>query len=401
VGPGELNDTELQPTRSSSGNPGSPSASIPSVLLGPAFPKLVFDRPIFLTHSGDGTNRIFVVQQTGQVLVFENRQDVVQANVQTFLDISSKIRMRHNEEGLLSLVFHPRYKENGQFFVYYSVDNPKRNRISRFSVSKDDASKADATSEKIILEVEQPWGNHNGSTLLFGRDGFLYASFGDGGAANDPQLNGQNLNTLLATIIRIDVDREENGQSYAIPADNPFVKRESARQEIWAYGLRNVWRMSFDRETGDLWAGDVGQDAWEEIDLIVKGGNYGWNVREGKHDFPDGIRRMAGRTPPDAIIEPVIDYPHREGVSVTGGYVYRGSQQPRLQGLYIYADYGSRRIWGLRQENGSVTAHRELLGGAQSTYVSSFGEDESGELFACGFDRYDGRKGKIYRVMEN
>jgi glucose/arabinose dehydrogenase len=393
-------------TSSNQGKPGT-GAAIPSILLVPAFPKLTFDRPVFVTSPGQGTNEMFVVQQTGQILMFENRQDVTQSDVKTFLDLASKIRMRHNEEGLLSLVFHPKYKENGQFFVYYTVDNPKRNRISRFLVSKDDPSKADADSEQIILEVEQPWANHNGSTLLFGPDGFLYASFGDGGAANDPQLNGQNLSTLLATIIRIDVDRPpppgENGKAYAIPADNPFVGREGALPEIWAYGLRNVWRMSFDRQTGDLWAGDVGQDAWEEIDLIVKGGNYGWNLREGKHDFADGVRRMAGKSPPtaDPMIDPVVDYPHREGISVTGGYVYRGTQQRRLQGVYIYADYGSRRIWGLRYENGAMSAHRELLSGPQSTYVSSFGEDANGELYACGFDRYDGRKGKIYRVIEN
>lgn len=375
------------------------AATIPTVHLAPAFPKLTFQRPVFFTHAGDGTNRVFVVEQPGRILVFDNRSDVTQT--EPFLDIQSKVRMRHNEEGLLSLAFHPKYKDNGQFFIYYSVSNPKRNRIARLTVSKDNPNRADPASEQIILEVEQPWGNHNGSTLLFGPDGYLYASFGDGGSANDPNLAGQNLTTLLAKVIRIDVDRQESGKNYAIPADNPFLSRSEARPEIWAYGLRNIWRMSFDRQTGNLWAGDVGQDAWEEIDLINKGGNYGWNLREGKHAFPDGVRRLGNFQPADALIEPVIDYSHREGLSVTGGYVYRGQSNRRLQGVYVYADYATRVIWGLRYDRGAVTAHRKLAGGAESAYITSFGEDAANELYACAFDRLDGGKGKIYRVVEN
>ncbi len=378
------------------------AATIPLVHLSPVFNRLKFERPVFITHAGDDTNRIFVVEQAGRILVFENRDNVAEAK--TFLDIASQVRRRHNEEGLLSLVFHPDYKQNGQFFVYYSVSNPKRNRISRFNASPTNPDSADAGSEHIMLEVEQPWGNHNGSTLLFGSDGFLYASFGDGGAANDPDLTGQDLQSLLAKIIRIDVDRAADGRSYAIPSDNPFISRSSARPEIWAYGLRNVWRMSFDRQTGELWAGDVGQDAWEEIDLIVKGGNYGWNLREGKHDFPDGIRRLNARgkfEPPDPLIEPVIDYPHRDGLSVTGGYVYRGQRNKRLQGVYAYADYATRTIWGLRYENGAMTAHRRLTGGANSAHITSFGEDQAGELYVCAFERLDRGPGRIYRIVEN
>jgi glucose/arabinose dehydrogenase len=379
------------------------SRALPSVHLVNAFPNLSFQRPIFITHAptkpdaAEPDNRLFVVEQAGRILIVENSNDA--SETRTFLDIRPKVRMRHNEEGLLSLVFHPKFNENGQFFVYHSVSNPKRNRIARYNVMSADASQADPESELVILDVEQKYGNHNGSTLLFGRDGFLYASFGDGGLANDPDLNGQNLSTLLAKIIRIDVDRPENGKPYAIPSDNPFVNRNGAAPEIWAYGLRNIWRMSFDSKTGDLWAADVGQDRWEEIDLIVKGGNYGWAFREGKHDFGPGIKRAGAVNPPDPMIDPVIDYSHREGISVTGGYVYRGKKYPRLVGAYIYADYATRIIWGLRYSNGEIVAHRQLTAATESTFITSFGEGVDGELFACAFDQPDGRAGKIYRVV--
>jgi quinoprotein glucose dehydrogenase len=304
----------------------------------------------------------------------------------------------HNEEGLLALAFHPKYAENGRLFVYYAAKDPRRTVLSEFRVSADNRDAADPASEKVILEVEQPWGNHEGATVLFGPDGFLYVSYGDGGSAGDPHNNGQNLGTLLGSIIRIDVDRSEDGRAYAIPADNPFVGRNGARGEIWAYGLRNVWRMSFDRETGDLWAGDVGQDRWEEIDLITKGGNYGWRVREGMHAFRGG--EAEGRE----FIDPVVEYSHREGLSVTGGYVYRGSEHPKLRGVYLYADYVTGKVWGLRYENGSVAANGEILVSNRRYFVSSFGEDESGELYVCAFEHLDGRggsEGRIYRVAEN
>lgn len=354
---------------------------------------------MFFTHSGDGSNRVFVVEQPGRILAFENRSDAEQADV--FLDIKSRVRMRHNEEGLLSLVFHPKFKENGQFFVYYSVSSPKRNRIARFNVMKDDPSKGDPDSELVILDVEQKYGNHNGSTLLFGPDGYLYASFGDGGWAGDPDLHGQNLETLLATIIRIDIDKPDGDRPYSIPKDNPFVERAGARPEIWAYGLRNIWRMSFDSKTGDLWAGDVGQDKWEEIDVIVKGGNYGWNLREGTNEFPAGVKAQGDHTPQDPLLEPVIEYSHREGVSVTGGYVYRGKKNTKLQGVYVYADYASRTIWGLRYEGGKLLSNRKIAGGQDSAFITSFGEDAEGELYVCSFDQLDGGKGKVHRVVEN
>ena len=258
---------------------------LPAVDLVRAFRKLTFRRPLFLTHAGDASGRLFVGEQRGVIRVFANRPDVQLAGV--FLDIQSKVRMAHNEEGLLSLAFHPQYARNGSFFIYYSASDPRRGVLSRFNVRRDDPEVADPASEQVILEVEQPWGNHNGATVLFGPDGFLYLSLGDGGSAGDPLNSGQDLSTLLGSILRIDIEHKADGRAYAIPADNPFVDRPGARGEIWAYGLRNVWRMSFDRSTGDLWAGDVGQNAWEEIDLITKGGNYGWNIREARAAAPE------------------------------------------------------------------------------------------------------------------
>ncbi len=213
--------------------------------------------------------------------------------------------------------------------------------------------------------------------------------------------SGQDLSTLLGTILRIDVDRQDDGRAYAIPADNPFVDRPGARGEIWAWGLRNVWRMSFDAETGDLWAGDVGQNAWEEIDLITKGGNYGWNIREGRHVF-----RAAASAEP--LIDPVVEYPQRRGreivgLSVTGGYVYRGDRLAGLRGAYIYGDYVTGRIWALRYADGEVLAHREIYAPPPPVYIASFGEGPDGEVYICAFDRLDGRRGgrgRLYRLNE-
>lgn len=371
---------------------GSASATLPSVRLMNAFPGLEFLRPVDIQHAGDGSGRLFVVEQTGTIRVFDDDSSVREAAV--FLDLRDRIYYGHNEEGLLSLAFHPKFAENRQFFVYYSANRPRRGVLSRFTVDSVSADRADASTEEVILEVEQPWGNHNGATVLFGPDAYLYVSLGDGGAANDPHGNGQNLGTLLGSILRIDVDRRETGSLYSIPKDNPFVDRDGARPEIWAYGLRNVWRMSFDRETGELWAGDVGQNRWEEIDLIVKGGNYGWNIREGFHPFmPEQAE------PDDPAIDPVVEYGRDKGLSVTGGVVYRGEAIPRLRGAYLYADYGSGRIWGLRYEDGKLKAHREISH-RPGTYITSFGQAPDGEVFVLTFDQADvrGSRGRVWRI---
>ena len=373
---------------------------LPSVSLRPAFAQLSFLRPVQVTHAGDGSNRLFVIEQPGRVVVFENRSDVEQFEV--FLDIREQVFMGHNEEGLLSIAFHPNYEENGQFFIWYSAGDrtSRRTVLSRFTVSDDDPNKADPASEQVLLSVDQPWGNHNGATVKFGPDGYLYVSIGDGGAANDPHGHGQNLQTLLGSIIRIDVDRTSDNLPYAIPEDNPFVDREDARSELWAIGLRNVWRMSFDRTTGELWAGDVGQNAWEAVYIIQRGGNYGWNIREGSHPFHRRAEPAEGTEP---LIDPVIEYSHRQGQSITGGYVYRGQANERLQGVYVYADYVSGRIWGLKMADGTVSASREMLSpSGRRTHITSFGEDEAGELYVCAFDQLDGRTspGKVLRVVE-
>jgi quinoprotein glucose dehydrogenase len=256
--------------------------------------------------------------------------------------------------------------------------------ISRFRVSKKDPGKADPASEEEILRIKQPFWNHNGGTLAFGPDGCLYVGLGDGGSARDPHRNGQNLKTLLGSILRIDVDKKSDGKKYSIPQDNPFVGQKDARPEIWAYGLRNVWRMSFDRKTGALWAGDVGQDIWEEIDLIEKGGNYGWNLREAKHKFgPKGSEARSD------MIDPVWEYHHNIGKSITGGNVYRGKRVPELVGAYLYADYVSGKVWALRYDEKAkkVVGNHPIEPGescpVKKMPVITFGEDEGGEVYFC------------------
>ena len=360
---------------------------LPSVRLVRAFVEHEFDRPIFLTYPPGQPERLFVVEQAGRILALGHGADAGQSEV--FLDIHERINNHknggHNEEGLLGLAFHPDYVNNSEFYVYYSAGEKKRGVLARFRASKDNPNRADPASEEVILTVDQPYGNHNGSTVLFGPDGFLYVSYGDGGSRNDPHGNGQNLATLLASIIRIDVDGRQGDLAYAIPKDNPFVKRPGARPEIWAYGLRNIWRMSFDRETGDLWAGDVGQELWEEIILVRKGGNYGWNIREGFHAFLGGRAR-------DPLLDPVHEYHHRDGLSVTGGYVYRGTRLKRLIGAYVYGDYAVGRIWALRLADDGTVTNKEIL--KQTVNVASFSEGPDGELYMLGFD------GKIYIFEE-
>ena len=352
--------------------------------LEPAFPALKFTRPVDLQSARDGTNRLFVVEQAGLIRVFDNRLDVQQA--ETFLDIEERVRDNGNEEGLLGLAFHPSYPENGVFFVDYTASNPRRTVISRFSVSPNNPNQADPSSEKIILEIEQPYGNHNGGQIAFGPDGYLYIAMGDGGSGGDPLRNGQNPNTLLGALLRIDIDREEAGKNYAIPPDNPFAgQADRYREEVYAYGLRNPWRFSFDAETGTLWTGDVGQNDYEEIDIITKGGNYGWNIREATHCFDPAMN-----CPEEGLEPPIVEYGRNKGGSVTGGYVYRGSRIPAYFGRYFFADYASGRIWYVNYNGTDVTEHVELAD--TNLNISSFGVDQANELYICAFD------GLIYRL---
>ncbi len=369
------------------GDDNSPAPLVPieggTISVVEAFPQLSFNAPLDLQSPEDGTNRLFVVEQGGLVKVFENNTQATQYG--TFLDISNQTNTSSGELGLLGLAFHPQFAGNGFFYVYYTP-SPQMAVLSRFKVSGTNPDVADPGSEAILLSISQPYTNHNGGQLAFGPDGFLYIASGDGGSGGDPQGNAQNLNSLLGKILRIDVNQAENGMEYGIPVDNPFSSEAGARPEIYAFGLRNPWRMSFDTQTGMLWAGDVGQGEYEEIDIIEAGGNYGWNIFEGNSCFSGTNCDLGGLTPP------VYEYNHSQGdKSVTGGFVYRANGVPFLKGYYVYGDFISGRVWAL--ETGTSQPENILL---QETglSISSFGTDAQGELYLCSFS------GSIYRFRE-
>jgi glucose/arabinose dehydrogenase len=336
-----------------------------------------FTRPIYVTHAGDGSGRLFVVEQAGVIRIVRDGK----ISATPFLDIRDRVESG-GEKGLLSVAFHPKYTENGRFFVNYTArkQGVLKSIIAEYNVSQTNPDIADR-AERVILEIEQPFANHNGGLNKFGPDGFLYIGMGDGGAAGDPLNAGQSLDTLLGKMLRIDVEREP----YAIPQDNPFVGRADVQGEIWAYGLRNPWRFSFDRCTGRLFAGDVGQNRLEEIDLIEKGKNYGWRIMEGSQCYdPPTMCNTQG------LELPIAEYDHSLGCSVTGGYVYRGRQFPALIGHYLFGDYCSGRIWSLTEDPQGRWTMRQLIDSPFS--ISSFGEDEQGELYVVHYG------GAVYRV---
>jgi glucose/arabinose dehydrogenase len=338
--------------------------------------------PVHIAVAADGSGRLYVVEQAGVVRVVERGQ----VRTAPFLDIRGQVESG-GEQGLLSIAFHPRYRDNGLFFVDYTARDATglHTRVSRWRATTD---RADPKSETVLLRVGQPYSNHNGGQLAFGADGYLYIGMGDGGAANDPQGHAQNPASLLGKLLRIDVDRTGAAQPYAVPPDNPFVTKKGYRPEIWALGLRNPWRFSFDARSGALWLADVGQDRVEEIDIIRKGGNYGWNVMEGDICTP----AVNPRCDPSGFVPPIFTYRHPQGFSVTGGFVYRGTAIPGLCGAYLYADYVSKRLWALRTRDGRVVTQAELL---RLPYaVSSFGEDEERELYLA-----DHGGGKILKIM--
>jgi glucose/arabinose dehydrogenase len=338
------------------------------------------DQPVALTHAGD--TRLFITQQTGTVLIY----DALGLRTTPFLDIRSLV-LSGGERGLLSVAFHPLYRDNGFFFVYYTNRNGDNN-IARYKVSSTDSNLADPASGIILLTIPHPtYANHNGGQLQFGPDGYLYIGTGDGGSAGDPNNHGQDLTQLLGKILRIDVD---HGLPYTIPASNPFFARDSARNEIWAYGLRNPWRFSFDRSTGDLWIGDVGQDAFEEVDLqpatSIGGENYGWRKMEGFHCY-----NPSTNCSDPSFTMPILEYSHAQGAcSISGGYRYRGTQIPSLRGAYLYGDYCTGSIWSATP-NGAGWTTKTLL--TSTLRISSFGEDVSGELYVL-----DVAKGIVYRI---
>ncbi len=344
-------------------------------------------QPLFITHAGDGSGEIYVVEKAGRV---EVAKDGVKRTV-PFLNITDRVRSSGSEQGLLGLAFHPNYKTNGWFYVNYTDLNGDT-VIARYTASGD-RRVADANSQKQILFVAQPYANHNGGNLIFGPDGMLWIGLGDGGSAGDPQRNGQNKAALLGKMLRIDVDR---GDPYAIPRDNPFVNDPGARGEVWAFGLRNPWRYSFDRATGDLYIADVGQNAWEEIDFVAagtRGGmNFGWNRMEGAHCYPPSVTNCD----PGGVTLPVAEYRNpQEGCSVTGGYVYRGKQFPGLSGIYFFSDYCNPTLWSLkRSSDGTWTRTEAIPRVSGSPGFSSFGEDEAGELYLTGLNN-----GIIYQLV--
>jgi glucose/arabinose dehydrogenase len=357
-----------------------------NVGLKEAFPELTFSMPVEFMSPEDGTNRNFVVAQRGKIHVFANIPTVKSSKV--FLDIERKVTAG-GERGLLGLAFHPKYKTNGHFYLNYTRNNSGLETvISRFTVNKTDPNTADASSEEILLTFKQPYSNHNGGKIAFGNDGFLYIGVGDGGSGGDPQKNGQNRATLLGKILRIDVDKSSGGLKYSIPADNPYKQNSQGfREEIFAYGIRNPWRFSIDKVSGELWAGDVGQNKIEEIDIIKKGGNYGWNVMEAEDCFGTADCNT------NSFILPVWSYRQgpQTGNSVTGGHVYRGKAIRSLQGKYIYGDYVTGNIWTLtaaangKYNNAFLVKHKGM--------ISSFGEDANDELYICSYG-----DGKIYKL---
>jgi glucose/arabinose dehydrogenase len=351
--------------------PSSPA----QVTLTPVFTDLSFNTPVHLTHAGDGSNRLFVVEKRGTIQVFDNDPDVTDSRV--FLDIRDRVNSSYSESGLLSLAFPPGYPDDPRVFVYYNTGN-LTSRISEIIVTGT-PERADADQERVILELDQPAGNHNGGQIAFGPDSLLYIGLGDGGGAGDPYDNGQDRTTLLGAILRVDV-RDPDVDGYAVPGDNPYVGNEQGwKEEIWAWGFRNPWRFSFDRQTGTLWTGDVGQNQWEEVDRVQKGKNYGWNIMEGTHCYPPG-----SECDTTGLALPVTEYSHNVGLSITGGFVYRGQRLGDLNGHYLFGDFIQRQIWSLPSDSEPGAEAVQIA--TSSSSISSFGEDEQGEIYVVGFD---------------
>ncbi len=329
--------------------------------------------PVLMVQAPESQDRWYIVEQRGVIRILEN--GTLQAK--PFLDIEDTV-VSGGEMGLLGLAFHPDFKRNGRYFINYTSDTPElRTVIAEYRV--------DGTPGRMLLEYRQPYSNHNGGHLAFGPDGYLYIASGDGGSAADPHGHGQNRNSLLGKILRIDVNA---GSPYGIPKDNPFIKEASTRKEVFAYGLRNPWRFSFDKLTGAIFTGDVGQDRVEEVDLIEKGKNYGWNTMEGTLCFKP--KTGCNKT---GLELPLVEYPRSQGTSITGGYVYRGKAIPELQGVYVYGDFGSGKIWGLTYNQTTRKVEKNELLLNTRLPIASFGEDANGELYVVGY------QGILYRIV--
>jgi len=359
-----------------------------------AFPNISFDRPLDIQNAGDGTDRLFVVEQRGIIHVFENDPFVTDSSI--FLDIRGSVFFDGSQRGMLGMAFHPDYEINGFFYVFYLAQNPNRTIISRFKARGDNPNQADASSEFILLEIIHPGvlvdpdAFHGGGRIAFGPDGLLYIALGDAGPGGDASSNGQNTSTLFGSILRIDVDNPEGDLNYGIPPDNPFASNNNGdREEIFAYGFRNPFRFSFDFLTGLLWLGDVGEFTFEEVNIINNGGNYGWDIMEGTdcHDPPMLCDRSG-------LLLPVLAYSRNLGGSVIGGHVYRGSTIPELVGSFIYGDFSSGIVWALLFNGIDPTVNTEILRFDPFSLVS-FGIDENNEIFVCSLD------GSIYTLIRD
>ncbi|WP_372662569.1 sorbosone dehydrogenase family protein [Cohnella sp.] len=337
-----------------------------------------FEKPVGFEHREGYAEFIYVIEQPGRIVSMNLEKP--EAEPVIVLDISDRVYDEGGEQGLLGVAFHP--KKPNQAYVNYTTQT--HTVISRYTADPDQSERLDPSSEEVLLTFEQPFSNHNGGQLAFGPDGYLYIATGDGGSGGDPQNNSQNLKTMLGKILRIDVDGKTGDHAYAIPPDNPFINQEVP--EIYAYGLRNPWRFSFDQETGLLWAADVGQNRLEEINIIAKGKNYGWRIQEGTECFnPKNDCDTSG------LEQPLFTYGRDIGVSITGGYVYRGEHLPDLAGWYIYSDYGTGTVWALRQDADGSIVNKTLLESEEN--ITSFGTDSAGEIYLCT------QEGQIFRLL--
>ncbi len=347
-----------------------------AVVAWPGLPR--FERPIELAQVPGHPARFLLAQQNGEFFQFDVGEDGKAGLPRQVAEFG--VSRQHNEEGFLSFALHPDYPEDPRLVVHYSVKGERRGRVATWAIDAEGVP--DPSAEQVLIELPQPWRNHNGGQVAFGPDGMLYIGVGDGGSAGDPQQNGQDTSTLLGAILRIDIDDVPEGQAYGIPADNPFVEELGARPELYAIGLRNPWRFSFDPANGTLWCGDVGQDAFEEVDRIEAGGNYGWRLREGFEDFDRHSRRGPGELQP-----PVAVYSHKQGLSITGGFVVRGGSAAGLQGYYVYGDYVTGRLWALDADE----AKPQAIEFGRMNQPASFAVDAAGELYALSFN------GRLYR----
>ncbi|SIO21009.1 Glucose/arabinose dehydrogenase, beta-propeller fold [Carnobacterium alterfunditum] len=349
-----------------------------------AYPNLTFDQPLHYTTADDGTNQVFVVERTGKIKVFENEEEATEAKV--VVDLSTKIDFNGQEKGLLGLAFDPEFEENGYFYVNYTTK--ETTVISRFTTDPTNVAEVDLTSEVILLEFPQPYANHNGGHLAFGPDGYLYIATGDGGSGGDPQRNAQDLTKIYGKLLRIDINAADGDKNYGIPDDNPYSDNTTGYvEEIFAYGLRNPWKFNFDEKRDLLIAADVGQNAMEEINLIEKGGNYGWNIMEGTLEH-----RASDEADMTELEAPIWEYDHSLGQSITGGYTYYGEENPSLDGVYLYGDFITGKIWGLWLDEDQQVENVELAD--TELMISSFGVDEQGELIIVDFN------GKLYKLTE-